>query len=559
MQPVAELLGTAADIPQVVLERARRTPDKPFLIQVRQGLPEVAVSFAELADRAKRYAAAYRRLGLQPGAIVVIMIVSHPDLASAFLGAIMAGLVPSLFPPATPKMNRQMFWSAQQEVFRHIGVDLVVATAVDAAELRRYMPDFPGAVIDVEVGPGDDRFGDSLAAPDGIAFLQHSSGTTGAKKGVILTHQAVLASVASLAEALDARPDDIVASWLPLYHDMGLINCLVTPLLLGLTVVQMDAFEWVARPPIMLEAMQRHRATLCWMPNFAFHHLMRTTPAGAQYDLSSARAIIDAAEPCKPETLAMFADRFASSLLSPDAIKVGYGMAENVCIATQTPIGERPRTIVAAMDAYTIERVIRPPRDGEAAIAFVSVGKSIPGTALRIVDESLRDLPDRHVGEIAVTSPYLFTGYFRRPLPPGILVDGWYMSGDLGFMADDELYVSGRKDDLLIINGRNLYVHDVEYAINRNTTVKPGRCVVMGIFSARLGSQVLVVIAETTDPDKAAAAALRSTIRELVQANFGVTVHDVVIKAPGWLVKTTSGKISREANQRLYLQESPVA
>ncbi len=558
MQPVAELLTSAADIPHVVLERARRAPDKPFLIQVRQGCPDATVSFAELAARAERYAAAYRRLGLRPGAIVVIMIVSHPDLASAFLGAIMAGLVPSLFPPATPKMNRQMFWSAQQEVFRHIGVDLVVATAVDAAELRRYMPDFPGAVIDVEIGPGDDRFAEILAAPDGIAFLQHSSGTTGAKKGVILTHRAVLASVASLARALDARESDIVASWLPLYHDMGLINCLVTPLLLGLTVVQMDAFEWVARPPIMLEAMQRHRATLCWMPNFAFHHLMRTTPADARYDLSSARAIIDAAEPCKPETLAMFADRFAASHLSPDAIKVGYGMAENVCIATQTPIGERPRTIIAAMNAYAIERVIRPPRDDEATIAFVSVGKAIPGTALRIVDESLRDLPDRHVGEIAVTSPYLFTGYFRRPLPPGILVDGWYMAGDLGFIADGELYVSGRKDDLLIINGRNLYVHDVEYAINRNTAVKPGRCVVMGIFSARLGSQVLVVIAETTDPDKAAAAALRSTIRELVQAHFGVTVHDVVVKAPGWLVKTTSGKISREANQRLYLQESPV-
>ena len=557
--PAAELLTTAPDIPAVVVARAQAAPDKPFLIQVRQGQPDATVTFSELVRRAEAYAACYRRLGMQPGAIVVIMLVSHPDLPSAFLGAMMAGLVPSLFPPATPKMNRQMFWSAQQDVFRHIGVELVVTSAADAAELRQHMPDFAGAVLDVEEGPGEERFAQTQAAPGAIAFLQHSSGTTGAKKGVVLTHQAVLASSASLAAALDATDADVIVSWLPLYHDMGLINCLVLPLLLGLTVVQLDAFEWVAHPPILLEAMQRHRGTLCWMPNFAYHHLMRTTPRGAQFDLSSVRAIIDAAEPCKPETLALFADRFAGCGLSPGAVQVGYGMAENVCIATQTPIGARPQTVIASMDAYTVDRVIRPAGDGEAAISFVSVGRPIPGTRLRIVDEGLHDLPDAHVGEIAVTSPYLFTGYFRRELPPRILVDGWYMSGDLGFIVDGELYVSGRKDDLLIVNGRNLYAHDVEYAINRDTTVKPGRCVAIGIFSRRLGSQVLVVIAETAEPDETARAALGSTIRQLVQANFGVIAHDVRMKPPGWLVKTTSGKISREANQRLYLAEAPVA
>ncbi|MCB8883366.1 AMP-binding protein [Acidisoma cellulosilytica] len=556
----ADLLCNAPNIAAVLAMRAASAPDKPAVILELQDLPAQVLTYGTLCEQSQCFAAGYRDLGLPRGSIVIIMLGSHISLPASFFGAIMAGMVPTLFPPASQKINPALFWQAQAATFERIGASLIVTSAADAADLARLVPGLATPVLDIAAVPAasPDPVVDP-ATPDEIACLQHSSGTTGAKKGVILTHGMLMRSVASLAAALRMTEDDIIVSWLPLYHDMGLINCLFLPILLGLTTVHLNPFEWVASPPLLLEAIGRHRATLCWMPNFAFHHLIRTTPRQARYDLSSLRALIDAAEPCKPETLARFAERYGEHGLRPLALQVGYGMAENVCIATQTDLDAVPRTVTAGMNGYTLDGVIRPPAQDEATVQFLSCGKAIPGTHLRILDAGLAPLPDGRVGQIAVTSDYLFSGYFKQNLKPGTLVDGWYMSGDLGFMLDGELYVAGRSDDLLIVNGRNLYAHDVEFAINNATTVKPGRCVAVGPFSARLGSQTLVVIAETTDEDVVNRKALASNIRDLIYSIFGVVTHDVSVRSPGWLIKTTSGKISREANLRLYLEERPIA
>ena len=545
-----------ATIPGVVARHAATTPDKPFLILEREGRPAVTLSYAALLARAQSYAAAYQQSGLSPGAMVVIMLVSHHDLAPAFLGAMLAGVVPSIFPPPTPKQDPALFWRMQADVFARIGIAALVTDAPTARDVAAQLPDFDAAVIDVDATPDREWGGRAAPAPDGIAFLQHSSGTTGTKKGVILTHAAVLDFVDSLGAAVGIGHGEIIASWLPLYHDMGLIGCLVLPMVQGVTVVQMDPFEWVARPAMLLQMIQRHRASLCWMPNFAFHHIMRTVPDPALHDLSSMRAFIDCSEPCKPDTLAMFAERFGVAGLRPTALQVSYGMAENVFIATQTDMSSRPPTIVADMHGYSVDGAIRPPEPGSATIAFVSVGAAIPRTELRIIDDAGSVLPENRVGQVAVRSPYLFTGYHGRPFPSDVLVDGWYLSGDLGFMAGGQLYIAGRKDDLLIVNGRNVYAHDVEYAINQATSVKPGRCVAIGPFNPRLGSQSLVVIAETASEDGDARKALGRTIRTLIQAGFGVAPFDVQVAAPGWLLKTTSGKISRGANTNKYLAEN---
>jgi fatty-acyl-CoA synthase len=556
----ARMLGKAPNIAAAIAAHAASVPDKAAVILELQGIPAQVLTYRALLDQAERFAAGYRGLGLPRGSIIIIMLGSNAALPAAFFGAIMAGMVPSLFPPATQKMNLAVFWAAQAAVFERIGASLVVTSAADAADLARHVSGLKAPVVDIDVVAAESSDASiDQATQDEIACLQHSSGTTGTKKGVILTNGMLMRSAASLGAALQVTDSDVIVSWLPLYHDMGLINCLIVPILLGLTVVHLSPFEWVTSPPVLLEAIGRHRATLCWMPNFAFHHLIRTTPRQARYDLSSLRVLIDAAEPCKPETLARFAERYAEHGLRSLALQVGYGMAENVCIATQTDLDRAPTTVVASMDGYTMDRVIRPASPDEAVVQFLSCGKAIPGTRLRIVDEGFAPLPDGRVGQIAVTSTYLFSGYFKQGLKPGTLVDGWYMSGDLGFMLNDELYVAGRSDDLLIVNGRNLYAHDVEFAINNATAVKPGRCVAIGPSSARLGSQVLVVIAETMDEDAAARKALASSIRELIYTIFGVVTHDVSVTSPGWLIKTTSGKISREANLRLYLEARPVA
>jgi acyl-CoA synthetase (AMP-forming)/AMP-acid ligase II len=210
------------------------------------------------------------------------------------------------------------------------------------------------------------------------------------------------------------------------------------------------------------------------------------------------------------------------------------------------------------MHAYSTEGVIAPPQDSAATIEFISCGPAIPCTTIRILDAEGRDLPDRRVGQIVLTSPYLFSGYYRMATPEGKLEDGWYRTGDLGFTDQGEIFVCGRADDLLIIHGKNIYAHDVEYSVNRYTPVKPGRCVAIGPYNPKVGSQSLVVIAETEDPSPEARTALVRAVKSVIEAEFSVTVYDVHVESPGWMMKTTSGKISRGGNLEKYLSVKPM-
>jgi fatty-acyl-CoA synthase len=497
-------------------------------------------------------------LGLRPGEVVVIMLVTHRHLPAAFLGAMWAGLIPTLFPPMSPKQDPKLFWHTQSQAFEHLDASLIVGTKATNLQIQHYLRGFATRTLDVDdpLTDGHERVSPVLST-DGTAFLQHSSGTTGMKKGIVLAHSAVIGSVIALGTALNVTDNDIIVSWLPLYHDMGLTCCLVTPMMLGITAVQIDPFDWVSRPTLLLDYIEAHRATLCWLPNFAYHHIARNAGQQRIWDLSSLRALIDAAEPCKPDTLRHFGQRFASSGLAPNALQVGYGMAENVCIATQTDFGKQPRYKIAAMDAFITQQTIKPPAAGEAEIEFVSVGRAIPGTTLRIEAPDGTILPEGRVGEIALTSPYLFKGYFREDRPTEKLRDGWYRSGDLGFLDDGELFVCGRVDDLLIVNGKNLYAHDVEFSVNRVPGVKPGRAVAVAPFSPRTGSQVLIIIAETETIEKELRLQLRRAVQAQIQSDFGMAAHDVLINDVGWLIKTTSGKIARGANEQRYVAQFP--
>ncbi len=539
-----------AGIVAAVARHAARAPDKPFLILRRRGTVET-LPYGALMAQARRFAAGFVARGAAKGATVALMLPTHAATAPAFLGAMLAGAVPSLFPPPTPKQQTELFWAAQRAVFSRVGPALIATDAATRATLAAHLPEWAERAVAIEALAADPGFAGE-AAEDGLAFLQHSSGTTGLRKGVMLTHAAVLDFAAALGEALAIDERDVIASWLPLYHDMGLVGCLVLPMLLGLTVVQLDPFEWVGRPALLFEAIEAHAASLCWMPNFAFHHLLRTTPRAGRWALGSVRALIDCSEPCKPQTLRAFAARFAACGLREGALAASYGMAENVFIATQTRPGTAPRSLRADRAAFAETGRIVAPEAGAPEVEFLSCGPPIPRTEIRILDEAGVALRERAVGEIAVSSPYLFAGYHRAPVPEGRFAGGWYRTGDLGFLDDGEIFVCGRTDDLLIVNGRNVYAHDVEFAINARTAVRPGRCVAIAPESERTGSRVLVVIAESDAGDPAA---LAEAIRAVVEAEFGFPPGEVRIEAPGWMVKTTSGKVSRGANLAKHLGE----
>jgi fatty-acyl-CoA synthase len=541
---------------ETVQRHAARTPDKPFLI-LETDTGQHITSFSTLIGQAYIYADAFRRRGVQPGDTVALLFTMHPSLAPAFLGAIIAGALPFILPTMTVKQDPLLFWQAQSATLRRTDATVILTDASTAALLAEYVPDLATRLLDA-AHVSLDQPAQNRAMPavsrQANAFLQHSSGTTGAKKGVLLTHAMVLDFVAALASALDVAEDDIIASWLPLYHDMGLIGCLILPMLLGITTVHISPFDWVTRPVSLFELIERHRATICWQPNFAFQHMVRTAPKDRTWDLSSMRAFINCSESCKPDTNRLFLDRFAACGLRLETLQVSYGMAENVFIATQTDITKPARAIIADLDAFDEGR-IEPPVADSPSLAILSTGFPIPDTNVEIRDEQGAKLPDRRIGQITVNSPYMFAGYHKSDLAEKTLINGWYKTGDFGFADGGEIFVCGRRDELLIINGRNIYAPDVEFSINKNTAVKPGRCVAIGPYNPRTGSQSLVVVAEIEDPSDAARQALAGAIKTLINAEFGLLAHDVWVTDIGWVAKTTSGKIARGANEARYLKE----
>ena len=553
--PIAQLLHDTS-ILEAVERHAVQRPEKPFLI-IEKAEGVSVTSFQELRDKARGFAAMFARSGLNKDDAIALVFTTHPAQAPAFVGAMMAGAIPFMLPTMTSKQDPALFWKAQAATLERVDARLILTDSHMASLLATNVPKLASRVLVVDAA---DPRGSAISSEavdhsrQDIAFLQHSSGTTGAKKGVVLTHGMVLDAVEALGTALGIGESDTIASWLPLYHDMGLIACLMLPMVLGLTTVHMDPLEWAMRPVALFEMIERHRATLCWQPNFAFQHLVRTVPRNQRSDLSSMRAFIDCSEPCKPETLQAFRERFASSALRPESVQVCYGMAENVFGVTQTRMNANPRVIDADLCALETGRVM-PAREGSSSVAFVSNGPAIPQTTVRIVDENLNSLPDRVVGQIAITSPYLFASYHRSDLAAGKLVAGWYYTGDFGFIDDGELFICGRRDELLIINGRNVYAHDIEFSVNRGTTVKPGRCVAVAPYNPRTGSQSLVVIAETEEEDQAKRHTLAQAVRAVVLSEFGILTTDVCITDVGWLIKTTSGKIARGANESRYLDE----
>jgi acyl-CoA synthetase (AMP-forming)/AMP-acid ligase II len=397
----------------------------------------------------------------------------------------------------------------------------------------------------------------TLPASSEVALLQHSSGTTGLKKGVALSYAAIASQVRSYQVALVLREDDLIASWLPLYHDMGLIACLIVPLSAGVPTIHIDPFEWTARPGILFERITQFHATLCWLPNFAFEHLTTVAQRDTmRYELSSVRAFINCSEVCKPETFDRFVAAFSSSGVTHEAMQCCYAMAETVFAVTQTRAGIPPRRIWIDPTDLGAGQQIRLAVPGPGSRELVEVGSAIPGAMLRAHDASGSPLPDGVVGELGVSADFLFTGYYQQPeLTRERLRDGVYFTRDLGFTYSGSVFVLGRLDDVIIVNGRNLYAHEVEALLQGVTGIKKGRTVAVPWNDERNGTQALAIIAERDGTLQRADSAIRAEVLSTVFSVTQATARLIHLVPEGWLVKTTSGKISRDLNLKKLQKE----
>ena len=539
----------------------RLADDAPALICVATGIAPRAVSRREFGKRVREHGAALAALGVRPGDVLVIAHTQELEAIFAFWGALVLGAIPSMFPTLTEKLDMGIYMSQVSLLIDHAGVKAVLTSDAFAPTLAgRVACPVYGSSLLAEAGAGaDGSLPPATAEPSAVAFLQHSSGTTGLQKGVALSHTAVLNQLASYSDALELRRDDVVVSWLPLYHDMGLIAGFLMPLVQGLPLVLMSPFDWVAHPALLLRAIHDYRGTLCWLPNFAYNHCARRVRKrdADGISLASVRAFVNCSEPVRQGSHEAFLRRFAVHGARAEQLAVSYAMAENVFAATQTPPGRPPR--LDTVDRAALEQALaaRPVDPGSpSTLVSVSCGPPIDGVEVRVLDESGVTLPERRVGEMAVRSHCMLTGYYRRPdLDAAVLREGFYLTGDMGYLADGEVYIVGRKKDLIINGGRNLYPQDIEAAINTVPGVHPGRAVAFGVPDEREGTELVAVVAEIGTEDASAQAAIAQAIREAVIEHVGVTATWVRLVNSKWLIKTSSGKIARGANRDRWLTE----
>ncbi len=554
---------------RVLVERLRQEPDATALVLQFARQPERTVTVRGLMRAAAGWQLRLAEGGIRPGEVVLLILQHGGDLVEAYFGCVLNGSIPAIMPFLTEKLLPERY---RAELTALVGVTQPAAVVTYAdfepevraalgeeTSVRRVLvadaaPDLPGEPY-WEALPGLAR------QPDDIALLQHSSGTTGLQKGVALSHRAVLRQLEVYAAALRLDPArDVIVSWLPLYHDMGLIASFLMPLLLGVKLVLMSPFDWVRAPYRLLHSISAYRGTFTWLPNFAYNFCaQKIRDRDLQgVDLSSLRGVINCSEPCRAESHAAFAARFAAWGLNPAALMTCYAMAENVFAVTQAGLDGPVMLDVIERDALQVERVARPVSgNGRAALTMVSNGRPLPNVAVRIVDAEGNELPERSVGEIALRSDCMLTEYYRRPdaTEQAFLPGSWYRTGDLGYLAGGELYVSGRKKDLIIIGGKNVYPQDIEAAASQVPGVHPGRVVAFGLFDEAAGTEEVALVAEVDVEGEAEREALAEAVRQAVTRSTAVALRQVRLVGPGWIIKTSSGKTARAANKERYLEE----
>ncbi len=516
-------------------------------------------TYAQLLARARRWAGLYAAKGLTGGDGVVVVLPHSLDLYAAYLGAVLAGLTPAMFAGPSPKMSRQAYFRTVSQLLADSGAKAMVAVP-ELGQLLAAVTAARGVDIAILDPAEADRHAQAETVlrvdPDAMAFVQYSSGTTGLKKAVGISHRALLWQVDAYAEAIGLRVGDVIASWLPLYHDMGLIACFWLPVLRGTPVVAISPFDWVRRPAMLLEAVTRHAATLCWLPNFAYNHIARSVGPEelAGLDLSSLRGVTNCSEPVLAGSHEALLAKLGPHGLRREALWTCYAMAENTfAVTTGGPGG---KVMVDSVDARRWATGAAAPVSANAADArrMVSSGRPVAGVDVRIIGLDGEELPDRTVGQIVLRSPSLAAGYVNNAAATAEAFrgDGWCRTGDLGYCVGDELFVTGRQNDLIIIAGKNVWPGDIEALANGVSGVIPGRCVALGLADEEAGTEQLVVLAETHATDADGRREIVGEIRQRIAQATDVTARDIRLLEHMWLSKSSSGKIARGENLRRY-------
>ena len=513
-----------------------RAPDRVHVYLREEDGAERPITYRALWERARAVSAGLSERGVERGETVALMLRTEEPFFAAFFGVLLAGAIPvPIYPPFRPDRIEE-YARRQLGLLTNAQARLLItfAEAERVTALLRPRAAALRAVTSVdELARAAARPPAGRAAAADPALIQYTSGSTGDPKGVLLTHANLLANIRAIGEAIDIRPDDVGVSWLPLYHDMGLIGAWLGALYFGIPIAILSPLAFLARPARWLWALHAHRGTVSPAPNFAYDLCVRKVADDEirGLDLSSWRLAFNGSEPVSAETIERFTRRFAPYGFRPEAMCPTYGLAEASVGLTVAPPGRRPRV------------------DGRV----VSCGRPLPGHEIRIVDAAGRPVPERAEGRIEFRGPSVTRGYFRNPEATRTTFrEGWCDSGDLGYWADGELFVTGRRKDIIIKAGRNLHPQEIEELVGDVPGVRKGCVAAFGVADPAIGTERLVVAAESRETGPEARERLRGRIVERVLAAVGVPPDSVVVCAPHSVLKTPSGKVRRAATRQVW-------
>jgi len=533
-----------------ILRGAAETCGQRGLIFVDED--EQRFTWAEIEQQAQRVAAGLQDLGGQPGDRLAIVCQGLRPLVTTFFGAVLAGVHPSILPTpisrrrlqgylghigAIVKVAQPRFIVVDEEV-EEVGEPLIVEAGLEG-KARVVRHDY---LLDSAA-----RFHPHSPDPDDIAVIQFTSGSTSSPRGVVLPHRCISANVRAIVEHLEVAPHDVGGGWLPMYHDMGLIGNLLGATARSIDLVLTTPFNFLRRPRRWLDIMERHNVSITAGPNVSYRHLLERGELLGR-DLSAWRVAIIGAEPIDAELLEAFTNAFGRVGFPRSGFMPAYGLAEVGLMVTGVRASEEYETVQVDRAALEAEGVAHPLPEGSGA-TIVSCGVPVRDTELLITGDNGQDLPDGHVGEVGIRGTSVMRGYFNDPEATAeTLRDGWLMTGDLGYMLDGRLFVTGRKKELIIVSGRNYYPQDIERAVHSLELVRPGSVLAFGTKNGR--EEGVVVVAAPRNPQDVEG--IDESVRAVVSETLNLPVLEVVLLESGRIPRTTSGKLCRGRCRDLY-------
>ena len=522
-------------------DASRTSSSSPAFTFLDARLNPTSYTSRQVIDQARELGRKLQSANIDPERPLSILVQSQEAQVLHYLAALYSGVTPAILAPPHRKLHREYYLETTRAIFQTCDFSAVVTDVADLDPGITTLEPYTLTVRPLGTPPAQVKHPLQFGAQ---AFLQFTSGTTGIKRGVLVSHEAALAQVAAYSDAIGLTDSDCIVSWLPLYHDMGLMTSLNMALACGVHSVMLDPVHWVSRPGLYLHAITQYRGTLGWNPNFAFKFMADRIPDEdlAGVDLSSIRGLVNCSEPVTWLSQQSFQNRFRPFRLREEAFWGCYAMAETTFAITHGRFD--------SPDCYDT-RVVNGLSRSDGGGPRISVGSPLPGVELRI-RAGAEFVEDRKLGELWVRSPFNFTGYYNNPEATATAVcDGWYKTGDLGYKVGDRFFVSGRAKDMLIVGGVNIFPEDIEELVSAISGVHSGRVCAFALFDPETQTERAVVIAETDLPPEGRPA-LIIRIRQAIAASFQISHFTVELTEVGYLVKSSAGKMARRANRERW-------